>query len=251
MSVVAPPPNFDASLYKIDGATMNRFNSMRQSNSDEENDVAFNVLDKEFDNFDRIDFQNPRHKDELDGVFPIWLYNQANPLDRDLAYSMSRFDNRHGRFVTGCYENSQFEFKLISYKHRRLYGQKWRTRAGTHPNNTPFIRIFTDDMTIFVIEGHRDLLNSLLLGLDVIMIPFAGYKNSEPLEMIEEVRDRNVVFLIEDDKAYKCMKPLAGEFASSAKSVLLKELGSAGKTDLSDYIQQFSTIQEVLDGLSS
>jgi len=58
------------------------------------------------------------------------------------------------------------------------------------------------------------------------------------------------VFLVEDEPAYKCMRRLSKSFAETANSIVLKQLGNTGmKVDLTDYIQQFNSIEEANNGL--
>ncbi len=131
-----------------------------------------------------------------------------------------------------------------------LGGVKWRTRARTSPNGTAFVRIYSEKNTIFVVEGHKDALTAILLGLNFIMVPYAGYRNPKPASIQEEVRGRNVVFLVEDNQAFACMKKLAIQLAETAGSIVLRQFGSLGmKTDLSDYVQQFKSIEAVRNAL--
>jgi len=164
--------------------------------------------------------------------------------------AMSKYDNRNQTFVAGCFDNQPFDFKLISYKPRVKDGVKWKTRAGTSPNGTPFVRIFTDEGTVYVLEGHRDALTAVLLGLDFIMIPYAGFRVKEPSVLQDEVSDRDLVFIVEDKAAYECMVKVAEYLKVTAKSICLIELrDTEEKVDLSDYVENFNTIQEVIDGL--
>jgi len=187
-------PNIDVSLFKIDAEQMvsgKRVGDIKP--------VPLEQLEKEFNSFERIDLDDVTHKEVLRTLFSDYLIDSTNEADRQLFLSMSRFDRRHSTFVTGCFDNeSTEEFRLISHKPQMKDGVKWKTRAGTSPNSTPLVRIFTDDGTIYFIEGHRDALTAILLGLDFVMIPYAGYKAADPSYLQNEVAGREVVFLVEE-----------------------------------------------------
>lgn len=240
-------PNIDLSLYKIDGEDTGLPTSFFMSSKE---NISLVQIRKEFDHFHHIDSVNPRHGKELKTMFPDYLIAQANHADLELFLSMSRFDNKNNTFVVGCFNNQSIDFQLIGYKYKMLGGVKWRTRGGTSPNGTALVRIYSDTNPIFVLEGHKDSLTGILLGLDFIMLPYAGYQNPEPTDLQKEVQGRNVVFLVEDAPAHRCMKRLSKPFSETAKSIVLKQLGDTGmKVDLSDYIQQFDNIKEATNGL--
>ncbi len=213
--------------------------------------VPLHRVKKEFDSLGRIDISNERHIEALRELFPEYLLSQRDDADWQLFLAMSRYDKNHTTFVTGCFNNESYlELKLISYKQRFKDGVKWKTRAGTSPNGTPFVRIYTDKGIIYGIEGNRDALTAVLLGLDFIMLPYAGFRLKEPSVLQEEVSDRDLVFIVEDRAAYKCMTKVAGHLKETAKSICLIELSdTAEKVDLSDYVKNFKTIKEVIDGL--
>ncbi len=240
-------PNIDLSLYKIDVRDIGLCTSFLMSSKE---NISLFQIRKEFDNFHHIDIVNPRHDKEIKTMFPKYLLEQANSNDMELFLSMSRFDSKNNTFVVGCFDNKPINFQLISYKYKMLGGVKWRTRGGTSPNGTALVRIYSDQEPVFVLEGHKDSLTAILLGLDFIMLPYAGYRNPEPIDLQKEVLGRDVVFLVEDEPAYKCMTRLSKPFAETADSLVLKQLGEAGmKVDLSDYVQRFNSIKEVANGL--
>ncbi len=246
-------PNIDPSLYKIDPETMKASCRSSSEESEESEEVSLETVTKEFDAMERIDFANEQHLAEVESMFPLWLPKQSDEADMDLFKAMSRYDSHNKSFVLGCFDNIPMELKLISCKWKLLGGVKWRTRAGTHPNSTPLVRIATDSELIYCIEGQKDGLAATLLGLDFIMIPYAGYRNPNPEKLQQEVTGRDLVFLVEDKAAYKCMSVLAQLLAKTANRVTLKQLNnkSNSKVDLSDYIQNFKTIKEVIDGLQN
>lgn len=240
-------PNIDASLFRLSDEQKRARSSIETNYK-----LPLLQLEKEFDTFERIDRNDKEHKEALNELFLPYLLKECDKLDLELFSSMSRFDRRSNSFVVGCFENQPFDFVLLSYKWRYKDGIKWKTRAGTTPNSTPLVRIYTDNEPIYVIEGHRDSLTAVLLGLDFIMIPYAGFKLKEPEGLQKEVAGRDVVFLVEDGAAYKCMYEVAEQLKETANRIQLIELSDSDrKMDLSDFAQQYNHIQEVKDVLQT
>ncbi len=207
-------------------------------------------LNKEFDSFVAIDMNNQIHRKEMMLMFPFWLIEEARSEDIELFLQISRYDTYYQTFVVGVFEKRKSELALISYKRRRLYDIKWHTRKGTHPNNVPFIRILEEKSPLFFVEGHHDMLTAILLGISFIMVPSAGFKLAKYPSLESEIKNKDIIFLVEDKQAYKCMCTLAKTFSRSAKSIRLKTLGNGIlKLDLSDYTEQHQNIMEVKDGL--
>ncbi len=233
-------PNINVSLFKLD-----EFDTGTYSRSSEE-DICLKQLQKEFDAFERIDYSNPRHKKELLAMFPEWLIENANPIDLKLFQFMSRHDKKNDTFVAGVFNNGgdDLRFELKSHKRRRVGKIKWMTRKGTHPNNMPFVRIYRDDTPIYVVEGHHDMLTAILLGLDFVMLPTAGFKDARIIK--NALLDANVVFIVEDERAYHCMFGLALKIESIAKRITLVELSDEQKYDLSDFAMDKNSIEEVI-----
>ena len=239
-------PNIDVSKHKIDDKDTYGYASIS-----DDNDIPLEQVAKEFNtSFVPIDINNPSHKEELFNMSPLWLYKTANEDDLEHFHSMCRYDSKNKTAVVGCFRNNPLKpDELISHKKRRFYGKKWMTRKGTHPNGVPFTRISSDDGTVFVVEGHHDMLTAVLLGLDFIMIPTSGFKNATLIK--NEVAGRDVVFIVEDRSAFLCMSKLALAIEEVASSVVLKQLGQGKKFDLSDYVMTKNSIEEVHNGLKN
>jgi hypothetical protein len=153
--------------------------------------------------------------------------------------------------VAGIFNNDgdDLRFELISYKRRRMGKIKWMTRKGTHPNNMPFVRIYRDDTPIYVVEGHHDMLTAILLGLDFVMLPTAGFRDANIIK--NALLDANVVFIVEDERAYHCMFGLALKIEDIARRITLVELSNKQKYDLSDFVMSKNSIEEVIDELKN
>ncbi len=238
-------PKIDPSLYKLDTEQIKGKGSVKAPCP-----LPREQLSSEFNGFEPISKKDPKHYWALLELFPKYLIESCDDGDWQLFEAMSRFDRRNGTFVVGCFDNQPLEFRLVSFKWRHKDNVKWKTRAGTSPNGTPFVRIYTDSETIYVIEGHRDSLSAVLLGLDFIMIPYAGFRLKEPAVLQNEVRNRKLVFLVEDETAYKCMTKVAEHLKETANGIRFIELSDTEKKmDLSDYVQQCNSIREVMNGL--
>ncbi len=213
-------------------------------------DISLESLKKEFDAFERIDMQNDRHQKELHEMFPDWLLQQTSERNRKRFMAMSRYDRKNHTFVGGCFENTPSYCTLVSHKRRRLPIGKWIARKGTHPNASLFIIIYPNGEPIYFIEGLHDALTAVLIGINFVMVPYAGYRNQDPTQIQQEVSGRDVVFLVEDKPAYECMIRLVEQIQDFAKSIVLKQLGdSDSKMDLSDYVQTYNSIKEVIHEL--
>jgi hypothetical protein len=239
-------PNLDPTLYKIDGAdTHSDVRSYKQ-------EVSTEQLLKEFNAFERIDLKNSVHKQELQQMFPSWLIEDTTQTDLELLCKIGRYDKNKRTFVVGIFENRGLETVLISYKHRRVGDAKWYSRAGTHPNHLPLMRLRNESEVLYIIEGHHDMLTAILLGIDFIMLPTASFKLSHYPQLVQMVRERDVLFLVEDERAHRCMSALAVAFAEHATSIRLRLMGDGvSKLDLSDYVETCKSIKEVKDGLQN
>lgn len=243
-----PKPNINIELYKLNDTEL--ISNPNQYSPSTINDCSLEALKEEFDAFERIDLQNDSHRKELDLMFPNWLILQASERNLKRFMLMSRYDSKNNTFIGGCFENTPDYCRLVSHKKRRLSIGKWITRKGTHPNSSLFIIIYPDGKPIYFIEGIHDSHTATLLGINFVMIPYAGYKNQDSTLIKKEVSGRDVIFLVEDKAAYTCMLRLAKQIEDDAKGIKLKNLGNTDrKIDLSDYVKNFNSIKEVTDGL--
>lgn len=231
MSSLPSPADFKN--HQMQFAAVQRF-------GDEDESLPPEQIEKEFDSFAEISFKH--HAEELEAIAPKWLFKQADAADLGLFRAMVRYDERNRTAVTGCYRNDPLAMEIISYKRRRFMGGKWITRKATHPNGTPFIRIFTDDKPVVIVEGHHDALTAVLLGLDFVMLPTASFRGSIDAA---EIEGRELVFIIEDEPAYKTMRRIAEELEPHAGSVTLKQFRCGLKMDLSDFTETCQSIEGV------
>lgn len=209
--------------------------------SDSHQSIPLEQVAKEFNGFEPI---SEKHMSHLLELFPLWMYENACEYDLEYFSSLMRFDKGNNSLVAAVMLNDILEESIVSYKHRFKGGVKWRTRAGTHPNNTVMHRVFDDGKPILVVEGIRDFLAGVLLGFNIIGIPTASYKGS-----IDIRKDDEVIFLIEDKAAYEVMMRLGKEISSVAQKIAYRIMRDT-KQDLSDICFKCSSSKEVRDELS-
>ena len=213
-------------------------------------EVTSEQLQKEFDNFEKINPADAEHKEELLSINPYWLYDEAHKDDVQLFLSCTRYDRRNHTLVMGWYENSLLDFEIITYKRRRLNGGKWINRKGTHPNQTAFNRIYADDKPVHIVEGARDALTAILLGLNFIAIPTTSFKNIEAIQ--SDIKpDDEVILICEDMQGYRAMKHISEHI--HAKEVHLKTFISHKdeKIDLSDFVMSQSSLSGVHNAINA
>jgi 5S rRNA maturation endonuclease (ribonuclease M5) len=212
-------------------------------------EISSEQLQREFDAFERLNITNTKHYTELLNVVPKYLVKEAQKEDVALFMSCTRYDNENDTLVMGWYKNSLIDFEMITFKRRRLNGGKWINRKSTHPNSTAFNRIYKDDDVIFIVEGARDALTSILLGLNFIAIPTTSYKNIEEINSL--IKDTDVVVLIcEDMQGYKSMKYLSENIKvkNSLKTFITNR---DEKIDLSDFVMSCNSLKGVLNAISA
>lgn len=200
--------------------------------------LSFKILKREFNLFQKLDATNAT---EIENTVPLWLFEQANRQDKDFFISITRFDKFQKSLVMGWLNKNG---ALISYKHRRKYDAKWVTRKDTHPNQTPMSRIYDDEAQVYIVEGARDALTAILLGLNFIAIVSTGYRNTEALQRLLRLGDK-LIYICEDEQGYQCMRRLCDSVAGRLISIS----GNKNKLDLSDLAYTKHTIKEVLDEL--
>ncbi len=118
-------------------------------------------------------FSNPDYAAEALAIAPIWVWQQADEASIALFRELTTFDQVNKTLVMKIHDYSG---KIISYKRRRFRNHKWSTAAATHPNSQCIVSITNDTDPVYILEGHRDALTAILLGINFIAIPTVGYK---------------------------------------------------------------------------
>lgn len=213
-------------------------------------EVSSEQLQREFNTFERINPSDIHHKEELLAINPYWLYDIAQKEDIDLFLSVTRYDRKNNTLVSGWYKNSLLDFEIITYKRRRLNSGKWINRKATHPNQTAFSRVYDESKPVYIIEGARDALTAVLLGLNFIAIPTTSYKNFDDLNAYIKPYDE-VILLCEDMQGYKAMKLLSQNIIAQKVSLKTFITTPTDKVDLSDFVAQCNNISEVQDAISA
>ena len=169
-----------------------------------------------FDRSDKQTFSDEGYKQSALSIAPMWLYEQAQETDRQLFREFTTYDEVLQVIVLKIHD---YTSKLISYKHRykMVHGNvsKWCNAYSTHPNKQCMVSIpsSNDTCPIFVVEGARDFLTMVLLGLNVIMIQTVGYQEWTEHEL-SLLTGRKVILMPDIDsksKGLNCMKNLAAQ----------------------------------------
>jgi hypothetical protein len=80
------------------------------------------------------------------------------------------------------------------------------------------------DTPVFILEGIKDGLNAILLGMNCIALPSAHYKGFTQAE-IHELKGRDLVFIADTDEVgIACMRRLAAQIESACKSLFILDL---------------------------
>ena len=210
------------------------------------------ICKQELNRFEQVTFANKNHKNELLEIAPIWLFKEAVEADINLFKSLVSYDYINKTLVCKCMDNMNgLDINFCGYKRRRYNGGKWVNAKGSKVNNIAFIRIFTDNGCIYVVEGYHDLLTAILLGLDFIALPCAKFKNLSYFDA-HNLQSRHIIFICEDKTGYDGMLPIANYLTLTASHIELISLSTNHeKMDLSDYVSNFSNKEEVLKCLAA
>jgi hypothetical protein len=209
-------------------------------------EISSQQLGREFNQFQTLNINNPQHHTELLNVIPYWLYETANKEDLGLFKALTRYDSQNNTLVAQWCKNSVLDFEIVTYKRRRLNGGKWINRKDTHPNQTSFSRIYSETKPIYIIEGMRDALTAVLLGLNFIAIPTTSFKNFEDINSVIN-KDDEVVLLCEDMQGYKAMKLIEPRLHTKNVRLICLISSKNTKIDLSDFVMQNKSIEGVLN----
>jgi len=207
--------------------------------------VTSGQLQKEFNNFEKLTMSNPKHKEELLNVFPYWLYEAANKEDLELFLSIARYDKRNNILVAGWYKNSVLDFEMVTYKRRRFNGGKWINRKDTSPNQISFSRVYDEAKPIYILEGMRDALAGILLGLNFIAIATTSFRNYEDINQSIKPTDE-VILLCEDQQGYKAMKQIKDNLITKNAKLVSLTTSKDTKMDLSDFVMSCKSRSEVI-----
>jgi len=214
------------------------------------NTIPHDQLNKEFNMMKRLTFSDDDHKKELISICPIWVYQTADKKDIDFFHYMAKYCDKNKTLVVRCLNEL---YNTISYKYRRKTNAngdlaKWSTLYNTSPNNSIMHRIQKETDTVYIIEGHHDMLTAILLGISFIMLPTAGIKYKREIDDYL-MGNQKIVFLVEDKAAYNCMASIALNI-KDREIIELKNISDTdSKKDLSDKIEEFKNKEEVMQWL--
>jgi len=208
-------------------------------------DVSEVQLNKEFDYFEKLTFSNINHKRELLATTTLWLCREANEKDLEFFLSLTRYDSKNNILVMKWCENSILDLLIVTYKRRRFNSGKWVNRSNTHPNNTIFYRIVKNNSKIYILEGARDALNAILLGIDFIAIPSTSFSNYKAIKECIKPKDE-LIYLCEDLQGYRAMSKIQEHINGKLVCLAIRK---DEKIDLSDFIVKCKNKNEVLNAI--
>lgn len=212
--------------------------------------VSSEQLLKEFSSFEELNTSNTEHLEELLSAFPEYLLSTENKSNVEIFLTYARYDNKNKTLVMAWFNSRPTSFNIATYKRRRLNGAKWVNRKGTHPNNTVFSRIHKGGKKIYIVEGARDALTSILLGLNFIAIPTTSFNNTEAIQALIS-QDDEVIFICEDMQGYKAMKSLSERLHAKKASLKTFITSKDQKIDLSDFVMSCNSIKGAKDAISA
>ena len=168
--------------------------------------------------------RDPDYRKSALSIAPFWLYRDATKESIGRFKKFTTYDESQKSIVLPI---RNYEGKLISYKHRYFSYEngkivKWNTALETHPNKQCMVSLgASDPSTIYVVEGARDFLTAVLLGLDVVAIQTINYKQWNNHE-IHFFKGRNVIFIPDIDpelKGLATMEILAEQIVEVSQSI--------------------------------
>ncbi len=174
-----------------------------------------------FDSLDRQTFKDVGYAQSALSITPMWVYKQAEKPNLQLFREFTTYDESERSIVLKIRD---YTSKLISYKHRYKGDVKWCTAAGTHPNKQCLVSIPNPKdhlYPVYVVEGARDFLMMVLMGLNVVAIPTVTYREWTQREL-SIFTGENVVLIPDLDqelKGVRCMESLGEQIDDIAKSV--------------------------------
>lgn len=168
--------------------------------------------------------RDPDYRKSALSIAPFWLYRDATEESIGRFKKFTTYDESQKSIVLPIRD---YEGKLISYKHRYFNYRggekmKWFTSPKTHPNRQCMVSLHASDSSaIYVVEGARDFLTAVLLGMNVVAIPTVNYKQWNKHE-IHFFKGRNVIFIPDYDPELKgvcTMETLAEQLYDIAYSI--------------------------------
>lgn len=206
------------------------------------------IVEAEFNAFDTLSFSNQAHRAELLAIAPLWVYQAADEESRQEFLATAKYSNKHKSLAIASFDDMG---RVASYRIRKGSKSKWQARANAPANAHIWSRLTEDsNKPLFVLEGSHDALTGVLLGIDFIALPSAGYKiKSSDLGLLKE---RNIFLLADIDKnetGLKAMEALAQMTEPIAKNALIVDIRrflyaasvaySTDKIDFSDAVELY------------
>jgi hypothetical protein len=192
-------------------------------------DERYKQIVSEVGNFDRTDkqtFGDDGYRQSALSIAPMWVYSQTEKTNLGLFREFTTYDEAERSIVLKI---RNYTGKLISYKHRykQLNGKcvKWCSAPETHPNKQCMVSVPShkdSHFPIYVVEGARDFLVMVLMGMNVVAIPTVNYREWTQTEL-SIFTGENIVLIPDLDDSnmngVECMRNLGRQIDNVAKSV--------------------------------
>ncbi len=199
-------------------------------------------------------FKHEGYRSSALSIVPMWVYQQASKEALTRFKELTMYDDQYRSIVLKI---TDVDGKVVSTKHRRKNDIKWCTAKDTSANICLY-DVKPSDVSVYVVEGHRDYLTAILLGLPVVMIPTVNYKTFNEYEL-SLFTGKLVHFLPDlkrgDRAGAKIMTDLANQLDGIASHITINKLSDVlidslgidyqgNKLDLSDTIGVWTDTSE-------
>jgi len=175
-------------------------------------------------NKDLITFSHTGYRASALSIAPMWVWQEASKDALDTFKSLTTYDSKQETIVLKI---ARYDGYVFSYKHRyKTFSNgevgKWITAHGTHPNSQCLYH-YVDDNPVFVVEGHRDFLTCILLGINVFMIPSVEYTTFSD-EDLKYLKGKELIFVPDIDIHKKSIDAMTGLIEQVGKTALRASL---------------------------
>ncbi|WP_024786792.1 MULTISPECIES: hypothetical protein [unclassified Lebetimonas] len=184
-------------------------------------------------------------------IIPIEYFKTAREEDRDEFLEVVRYDKKLDELVA---LTKTPKGEILSIRHRRKGGIKWKALSKTQANKYSQIRITDESDPVFIIEGTHDYLTAILLGINFIALPSKNYKTFK-VDELSLLKGNKWDFIVLPDLDYKneqdeSYKKLKKELQQNIIN-LIQQLEPVGRSisvwDLRKKFSHFKDIEKVKD----
>ena len=157
---------------------------------------------------------------------------QANKIDIEYFLDITAYEVFSNGKQTIIIKIFNHAGQLVSFKYRVHKGVKWSVFYGTKPNKITVKRLVDSNAPVFIVEGHRDALTAILMGINFIAVPTVTYTEFDDIELTF-LKDKELVFIpdIDGSKSVEGMTKLLNQCDGIAKSLSIIDLRNIYKSE--------------------